>query len=173
MTRSTESLSPLDVEILQRLAACRVTVSAVKLAAEMWEASERTTLGWGDASYDLVEYALRELNASGLVVYRIAPEMQITTDGTVWIESAKHSKGVPVHIRLTEEGFAAIGYTTRAVQVGNRRSYFGEAPVRPGDGTDFRNLGYMAVAFGPIERCDLQTHLSRYPDHRYSTPGGF
>lgn len=170
---TTEALSVLEVEVLQRLAASRITTSAVKLAAEMYGDFDGHVLNQ-TITYELVQFVLDGLNRAGLIVYRLAPQMVILDDGrTEWIETASIRHGVPVHIRVTEEGFAAIGYTTRAVSVNSRRSYRGEAPLRPGDGTDFRNQPFMAVAFGAIERCGLVEHLTRYPDHSYATPGGF
>jgi DNA-directed RNA polymerase subunit RPC12/RpoP len=170
---TAEQLSAVEAEVLQRLAASRVTISAVKLAAEMAGDFDGHLLNH-EISFELIQFILNGLNEQGLVVYRIAPQMFVTDAGaTEWIETARSKHGVPVHIRVTEEGYAAIGYTTRAVTVGVRRSYRGEAPVRRGDPTDFRNQGFMAVAFGVIERCGLAEHLTRYPDHAYATPGGF
>jgi len=166
------TLSAVEAEVLQRCAASRVTVSAVKLAAEMYGDFDGHLLNQ-DITFDLVEYILRDLNEQGYIVYRISPEMHLKDDGTIaWVDSVRHQKGVPIHIRVTDEGYKAIGYTTKAVDVSRRRSYRGENPLRDGDMSDFRNHGFVARAYGLIERCHIDEHLRRYPSHAF-TPGGF
>lgn len=169
---SPESLSAVEAEVLQRLAASRMTVSAVKLAAEMFGDFDGKLLNH-DVTFDFVEYILRGLNAAGLITYRLGVTLSVGETGTVEMVEGVSKDSVPVYIRVTDSGFRAIGYTTKVSVAGTRRSYRGEDAKHPGDGTDFRNQPFMAVGFGEIERCLLAEHLNRYPEHRFATPGGF
>lgn len=114
--------------------------SCVSIAADEWAGET----DWG-MDVNLVMWALEQLNEEGFVTYRLG------------------SYGLYTDIKATPDGFDAAGFPPPVRQAGRRLS--GDLPLRPGDRTEFRNFRSYAQG-GPIEKCSLEEHLVRYPDHK-------
>lgn len=129
--------------------------TTTELAAELW-------MGPGDIVNEAtVSWALEELNLEGLVTYRLSSSAagQFVQGPTQFVE-----------IRATRKGYTKAGYPPPVQLIGAlTRSHRDDAPRHPGDFTDFRNL-YDITIGGPIERCSLEEHLQRYPEHRTIHP---
>ena len=138
-------LSQLEQDVLRALSQSRVTDSVVTLAADLW----RTTADW--QAWDvapLVTWVVRGLADAGLVRY---------------VERGSRVELImPADIRLTNEGWAVVGYPVRNAEVGTRSAH--TMPGRPCDLTDYRNHPYHAIG-GPIWKEDIATHRLHYPYH--------
>lgn len=148
------NITPLEADLLNRLASSRVTRSAVKVAAEWWE-QDREQGHPVAVTEELVNWLLKDLNERGFVVYRLG------------------MYDIPVDIRVTDEGYRAIGYVTRhAILMGSRRAYL-ETPSHPSDGTDFRNYKpFGSLGCSTVQRWpDRSSHLQDNPQCQHNRSG--
>ena len=137
-------LAVLEAQVLGELCKAKVTASAVSMAADMPD---------GGMDYQLAEFVMEGLNAMGLITYRLG------------------AFDVFVEIRVTKWGFEAMGYEWHS-QIGSAQSRMREGARHPGDRTDFRTHNHYAEVT-ESHRCSLDEHLGEFPDHRYTTRGGF
>jgi alkylated DNA nucleotide flippase Atl1 len=149
-------LSQPERDVLQLLVQARVTPTIVTLAADLW----RTTSDWeAEDPYPLLGYLLDSLSSHGLVKYKVADET-----GSV----ANYARDVPYDIRLTQQGWALMGYPLVHREVGRGRELPINAPG--GDATNFRNHGYSASG-GDIVKEDIHTHRLLFPHHIHILDG--
>lgn len=141
---TSDDLTGLERDVLEALAESRVTRSAVALAIGLYD---RGGISGLDPS-GLICWVIEGLGKYGLVNYTVG------------------DRDIPVDIRLTNDGWHAIGYTVQFTEVGHRRG--GKDTVRRiDDATDFRNFYPFAIG-GPIERMSLLEHVLVYPEHPHS-----
>jgi hypothetical protein len=128
----------------------------VTLAADLW----RTTSDW--QAFDilpLVAWVLDGLNQKGLVLYRETPMSLADRPGG---RAYPASTLMPTAIRLSPDGWAAVGYPRVTVEVGSLDRH--RAPGRAGDYTDYRHHHATALG-GPITKEDFATHRALFPTH--------
>lgn len=147
MDEAIAGLAPFDINLLDELCQARVTLSSVKLAADLWERG--ALRGIGDP-VGIIQWTLAHLNERGLVAYRLS------------------TRGIPVEIRVTRAGYTACGYKIAAREVGRMQRRYDPTQdggrAHPGDPTDFHELAGETFG-GPILREPLEWHANNYPDH--------
>lgn len=143
------TLLPLERAVLELLvqqsSGCP---NAVVLAEQVWLTRDAALLGGDPAG--LVGWVLQELNAKGLVTYRLPMAVGPGHD-------------VPQMIRITAQGAAAVGHPLAYRRVGDWHRQR-DPSAHPGDRTDYANHRHTTSG-GPIEHAPLRQHMSDYPDH--------
>ena len=153
-------MDPLELKILHELCREGKAHSSVALTCDLYgraeaepdseEAYHYRTLEW-----TLVEALLIDLNAKGLVTYRLG------------------QYDLFVHIRPTRKAYEALHIdrqwivTTGTAGSSWQHSRY-ERPIHPGDVTDFRGYSKFAKAFGPpihedfVDHCVACDHFDRH-----------
>jgi hypothetical protein len=156
----TGLLALTDVEraVLAVLAEGRTTSSVVRLAADLYGRSESDRFTYGDP-IGFVSLVLEDLNAQGLVKYRVPRPDEETAPG--W-------GGLPYHIRLTPKGWAEAGYPHIIIEVGRSSITSSMREVSVLDRTDYRTHDTTAEG-GPIDRHMYWACPTLYPPKKESS----
>jgi hypothetical protein len=150
-----DELTALDLLVMEALTQSTRSVTTVTLAATVWNPASPYAMGADPVG--LVDYIVRELGERGLLIYSYTKRQQGVNDPYA---------GLPVSIRLTQDGWALMGFPVRHLEAGSRIAQ--TARLDPmGDRTNYRKHATVAAGVGPIETDTFAEHRWKFPTHTH------